>query len=147
MAKADISSITTRRMLLGAIAVAPVLAAPPVEALQGDDPDAELLRLGIECIERLRDWGEVKDEALATASETSFWTALAQFRRLEAHTPAGLAMQLRVQFIDQCTAPWSTRAALAMELTEEQLGEIDRLDLALFRMAQTAQRISDGRAV
>jgi hypothetical protein len=65
---------------------------------------------------------------------------------LEPQTVEGLAMQLRVQFMRQCENGWNVQATKEMELTDEQLDEIDGHDLRLFQLAQTAMRLAGGRA-
>ena len=136
-----------RRNLLGALAVAPLAVVAPASADDiGDHPDIELLRLGAECMLALRDWNNAENGEPDAICERRYWDTLERFEDLSATTPAGLAMQLRIQFMQQCGNPWNGEAALAMELTGEQLAEIDGLDMQIFRLAQTAMRISGGRA-
>ena len=135
-----------RRDLLGRIAGEPVAGVPASADDIGDHPDAELLRLGTECLQALWAWDVVEDEEIGEVYEKRYWSTLERVEELSAQTPAGLAIQLRIRFAQQCSSPWNAQAVMAMELTPEQLAEIDGADLAIFRLAQTAMRIADGRA-
>jgi len=139
------------RDLLGRIAGEPVAAVPVAASADdiGDHPDAELLRLGAECLCALREWEgvDVENDEATQICQDRYYAALESFRDLPATTVAGIAMHLRLHFAEQCTKPWNFQATLAMELTPEQVEEIDGADLAIFRLAQTAMRIAAaGRA-
>lgn len=139
-----------RRDLLGRIAGESAAAVPAASAVSNaaeSGPDAELLRLGADCLQALWAWDVVEDEEIGEVYEKRYWSTLERVEELPAQTPAGLAIQLRIRFAQQCSSPWNAQAVMAMELTPEQLAEIDGADLALFRLAQTAMRIAAaGRA-
>ena len=79
--------------------------------------------------------------------QARYYSALERFRDLPATTVAGIAMHLRLHFVEQCHKPWNFQATLTMELTPEQVEEIDSDDLVIFQLAQTAMRLAEaGRA-
>jgi hypothetical protein len=115
----------------------------------GDHPDAELLRRGAECLCALREWAgvDVENDEATQICVDRYYAALERFRDLPATTVAGIAMHLRLHFVEQCHKPWNFQATLTMELTPEQVEEIDSDDLVIFHLAQTAMRIAEaGRA-
>lgn len=92
MAKADVISITTRRKLLGVMASAPVMAAPPVEATTADP---HLGWLADYYADRARaDQIEADDEANAAYSATLDITG--RILETEPTTIAGVVAQLMV---------------------------------------------------
>ena len=146
--KPTVSEYQHRRSdLRGRLAGEPIAAVLASAADIGDHSDVELLRLGDECLVALRDWDSVnaENEELEQICEDRYHSALERFRAMPATTVAGIAMHLRLQFVQQCTKPWNFQAALAMELTDEQFAEVDGDDLVIFQLAQTAMRISGGR--
>ena len=93
MAKAEVIPITTRRTLLGAIASAPVIAAPPIGALQSEDPHVAWWT------EERRLWNAMEvaeGDELTNRLNDQRWAIRDLIANTPAVTAAGMAVQVRL---------------------------------------------------